>query len=157
MYQIRLFTQSRKATVADIKGLSPVFERQSGNKYIYFVGVFRSYKDVLANLNKVKRLGFRTAEIAAWKDGQSTSIANARTLENQRFYTVVIYPDNGKSLTEAEISAIHDHTEKDLIKSVENGAVVFKAGPFEAKEEAEELLNALKALGSGNVSISESD
>lgn len=157
VYQIRLFTQSRKATVADIKGLSPVFERQSGNKYIYSVGVFRSYKDVLANLNKVKRLGFRTAEIAAWKDGQATSIANARTFENQRYYTVVIYPDNGKSLTEAEINAIHDHTEKDLIKSVENGAVVFKAGPFEAKEEAEELLNALKALGSGNVSITESD
>ena len=157
VYQIRLFTQSRKATAADIKGLSPVFERQSGNKYIYSVGVFRSYKDVLANLNKVKRLGFRTAEIAAWKDGQATSIANARTFENQRYYTVVIYPDNGKSLTEAEINAIHDHTEKDLIKSVENGAVVFKAGPFEAKEEAEELLNALKALGSGNVSITESD
>lgn len=157
VYQIRLFTQSRKATIADIKGLSPVFERQSGSKFIYSVGVFRSYKDVLANLNKVKKLGFRTAEITAWKDGQATSVSNARTLENQRFYSVVIFPDNGKSLTEDEIKTIHDHTDKDLVKSVENGAVVFKAGPFEDKEEAEELLNALKALGSGNVSITESN
>ena len=43
------------------------------------------------------------------------------------------------------------------MKSVENGSVVFKAGPFEVKEEAEELLNALKALGSVNCSISVSE
>jgi len=157
VYQIRIFTQSRKATIQDIKGLSPVFERQSGNKFIYSVGVFRSYKDVLANLNKVKKLGFRTAEITAWNDGQGVSVANARKLEELRLYTVVIYPENGQSLGEAVMTTIHEHSDKDLVKSVENGSVVFKAGPFENKEEAEELLNALKALGSVSVSLAESD
>ena len=157
VYQIRLFTQSRKATVADLKGLSPVFERQSGSKYIYSAGVFRTYKDVLSNLNKVKKLGFRTAEITAWQDGSSISVSNARKLEDQKLYTVVIFPDNGQSLSEGAITAIHEHTDKDLMKSVENGSVVFKAGPFEVKEEAEELLNALKALGSVNCSISVSE
>ena len=157
VYQIRIFTQSRKATIQDIKGLSPVFERQSGNKFIYSVGVFRSYKDVLANLNKVKKLGFRTAEITAWNDGQGVSVANARKLEELRLYTVVIYPENGQSLGEAVMTTIHEHSDKDLVKSVENGSVVFKAGPFENKEEAEVLLNALEALGSVSVSLAESD
>ena len=157
VYQIRIFTQSRKATIQDIKGLSPVFERQSGNKFIYSVGVFRSYKDVLANLNKVKKLGFRTAEITAWNDGQGVSVAIARKLEELRLYTVVIYPENGQSLGEAVMTTIHEHSDKDLVKSVENGSVVFKAGPFENKEEAEVLLNALKALGSVSVSLAESD
>ena len=157
VYQIRIFTQSRKATIQDIKGLSPVFERQSGNKFIYSVGVFRSYKDVLANLNKVKKLGFRTAEITAWNDGQGVSVANARKLEELRLYTVVIYPENGQSLGEAVMTTIHEHSDKDLVKSVENGSVVFKAGPFENKAEAEVLLNALEALGSVSVSLAESD
>jgi len=157
VYQIRIFTQSRKATIQDIKGLSPVFERQSGNKFIYSVGVFRSYKDVLSNLNKVKKLGFRTAEITAWNNGQSVSVANARKLEDLKLYTVVIFPENGQSLGEAAMTAIHEHSDKDLVKSVENGSVVFKAGPFENKEEAEVLLNALKALGSVSVSLAESD
>ena len=157
VYQIRIFTQSRKATIQDIKGLSPVFERQSGNKFIYSVGVFRSYKDVLANLNKVKKLGFRTAEITAWNDGQGVSVANARKLEELRLYSVLIYSENGQSLGEAVMTTIHEHSDKDLVKSVENGSVVFKAGPFENKEEAEVLLNALKALGSVSVSLAESD
>ncbi|MBQ6185076.1 MAG: PD40 domain-containing protein [Bacteroidales bacterium] len=157
VYQIRIFTQSRKATIQDIKGLSPVFEKQSGSKFIYSVGVFRSYKDVLANLNKVKKLGFRTAEITAWNNGQGVSVANARKLEELRLYTVVIYPENGQSLGEAVMTTIHEHSDKDLVKSVENGSVVFKAGPFENKEEAEVLLNALKALGSVSVSLAESD
>ena len=137
--------------------MSPVFEKQSGSKYIYSVGVFRSYKDVLSNLNKVKKLGFRTAEITAWNNGQSVSVANARKLEDLKLYTVVIFPENGQSLGEAAMTAIHEHSDKDLVKSVENGSVVFKAGPFENKEEAEVLLNALKALGSVSVSLAESD
>ena len=157
IYQIQLFTQSRKATVADIKGLSPVFERSSGSRYICSVGVFRSYKDVLSNLNKVKKLGFRTAEIIAWQDGRPVSVQAARKLEDQRLYSLVFYPENGKSLSEQAMEAIHNNSDKDLIKSVENGAVVFKVGPFEEKAEAESLMEALKAAGIGNISLSESE
>lgn len=157
VYQIQIFTQSRKAVTSDIKGLSPVFERTSGSRFIYSVGVFRSYKDVLSNLNKVKKLGFRTAEIIAWQDGRSISVQNARKLEDQRLYTVVIYPENGQSLPEQAIEAIHNNSDKDLIKSVENGAVVFKAGPFEVKADAETLVEALKAAGVSNISLSVSE
>ena len=98
----------------------------------------------------------RTVEQAV-ADGQGVSVANARKLEELRLYTVVIYPENGQSLGEAVMTTIREHSDKDLVKSVENGSVVFKAGPFENKEEAEVLLNALKALGSVSVSLAESD
>ena len=154
IYQIQMFTQSRKATVADIKGLSPVFERQSGGKYICSVGLFRTYADALANLNKVKKQGFRTAEIRAFKDGEQISVNNARKLENDRLYTVVFYPSNGQSLPEGAIDVFRK-AGADVAKSVENGSVVFKAGPFHEKEEAEELMKALKALDAGDCKISD--
>ena len=52
VYQIQIFSLSSKASLASIKGLSPVFEEASASgRYIYRVGVFRKYNDVLANLN----------------------------------------------------------------------------------------------------------
>ena len=45
---------------------------------------------------------------------------------------------------------------KDLIKSVEAGAVVFTAGPFEDKSQVDALVAALKAAGAENISITES-
>ena len=154
VYQIQLFTQSRKATVADLKGLSPVFEKQSGSKYICSAGLFRTYSDALSNLNKVKRLGFRTAEIRAYRDGEPVSVSAARSLENERLYTVVFYPSNGQSLPEGAME-IFRNTGMDVAKSLENGSVVFKAGPFRDKGEAEELMSALKALGAGDCQLSE--
>ena len=153
VYQIQMFTQSRKATVSDLKGLSPVFERQAGGKYICSVGLFRTYADALANLNKVKKQGFRTAEIRAYKDGESIGVPAARKMESERLYTVVFYPENGKSLPEGAMDIIR-RTGMDVAKSMENGAVVFKAGPFHDKAEAEELLNALKALNAGDCLLS---
>ena len=158
VYQIQLFTKSRKATVADIKGLSPVFERTAGgSRYIYSAGVFRSYKDVLSNLNKVKKRGFRTAEIIAWQDGRSISVSAARKLESQRLYTVIIYPEKGQTLPDAAMEVIRNNSDKDLIKSMENGSVVFKVGPFEEKSDAEELIEALKSAGIGNNFLSLSE
>ncbi len=158
VYQIQLFTQSRKATVADIKGLSPVFERTAGgSRYIYSAGVFRSYKDVLSNLNKVKKRGFRTAEIIAWQDGRSISVSAARKLESQRLYTVIIYPEKGQTLPDSAMEVIRNNSDKDLIKSMENGSVVFKVGPFEEKSDAEVLIEALKSAGIGNNFLSLSE
>ncbi|MBP3270142.1 MAG: hypothetical protein J6L98_05620, partial [Bacteroidales bacterium] len=154
VYQIQMFTQSRKATVADLKGLSPVFEKKAGSKYICSVGVFRTYNDALANLNKVKKQGFRTAEIRAYKDGELISVSAAREQEADRLYSVVFYPADGQSLPEGAMDVIKRFG-IDVSKSVDNGSVVFKAGPFHDKAEAEELMNSLKALGSGDCQVSE--
>ena len=155
MYQIQIFAQSRKATTADIKGLSPVFERQSGNRYVYSAGLFRSYKDVLSNLNKVKRQGFRSAIITAYSDGQPISVSNARKMEAdiKTVYLVKVYPANGSSLPGDLLNEIKALTPTDLIKSVEDGSVVFKIGPLDDKALADSILNAMKKAGEAGASI----
>lgn len=155
VYQIQMFTQSRKAEIEDLKGLSPVFEmKNTSGKLTYSVGVFRTYNDALGNLNKVKSRGFRSAIIAAYNNGKPMSIANARSLESEitEICTVVIYPENGMSLKEEALTAIKA-TDKDLLKSVENGAVVFKVGPFDNRDDAEDLIDAVKEAGETSVKL----
>lgn len=159
VYQIRIFTLSRKASVSDLNGLSPVFERTTTTgKHAYSVGLFKSYKDALSNLNKVKKRGFRDAQIDAFQNGQIIGVSKARDLESKvrTLMMVRIYPENGQSLSEEAIAAIHEHSDKDLIKSVEAGAVVFTAGPFEDKSQVDALVAALKAAGVENISVTES-
>ncbi len=81
VYQIQIFSVGRKATVKDLRGLSPVFEKESGGRYTYSVGVFRSYNDVLSQLNKVRRAGFKSAFVTAFLDGKSISVNSARAME----------------------------------------------------------------------------
>ena len=158
VYQIRIFTLSRKASVRDLNGLSPVFERiTNSGKRAYSVGLFRTYRDALSNLNKVKNRGFRDAQIDAFSNGQVIGVSKAREMESKvRSLTMIkIYPEDGQSLTDEAIAILRQHSDKDLIKSVEAGAVVFTAGPFDDKSQAESLVAALKAAGVSNVSVTE--
>ena len=158
VYQIRIFTLSRKASVRDLNGLSPVFERiTNSGKRAYSVGLFRTYKDALSNLNKVKNRGFRDAQIDAFNNGQVIGVSKAREMESKvRSLTMIkIYPEDGQSLTDEAIAILRQHSDKDLIKSVEAGAVVFTAGPFDDKSQAESLVAALKTAGVSNVSVTE--
>lgn len=159
VYQIRIFTLSRKASVADLNGLSPVFERTTtSGKHAYSAGLFKSYKDALSNLNKVKKRGFRDAQIDAFLNGQVIGVSKAREIETKvkTLMMVRIYPEDGQSLSEQAIAAIHEHSDKDLIKSVEAGSVVFTTGPFEDKSQVDAIVAALKAAGVENISVTES-
>ena len=154
VYQIQLFIISSKATVRQIKGLSPVFERQTpGGKRIYSVGLFHSYKDVLSHLNSVKRLGFRSAIITAFQDGKPVAVSKARVLEKtiQENYIVRIFPEDGKSLGESEISAIQSITSADLAKVVENGTTSYISGPYTDKSLVDNICSELKARGFSNI------
>ena len=159
IYQIRIFTLSRKASTSDLNGLSPVFERTTNSgKRAYSVGLFKSYKDALSNLNQVKRRGFRDAQIDAFLNGQVIGVAKAREMESriQTLMMVKIYPENGQSLPEEALAALRQHSDKDLIKSVEAGSVVFTTGPFDDRSQVEALVAALNAAGAENVSVTES-
>ena len=82
VYQIQIFTLSRKARTAELNGLSPVFEYVTPTgKYTYRVGVFRTYNDVLSRLNDVKKAGFRTAYVVPLNDGEVIKMAEAKALE----------------------------------------------------------------------------
>ncbi len=159
IYQIQIFGGGGKASVKSLKGLSPVFERVSANgRYVYRVGLFSSYKDVLANLNSVKRVGFRNAFIVAYVDGEEIAVSKARTLEaekskSQMFYEVRIAPTAGEIDSTSMEGIIQQSGGKDIAKAeTEGGVVLYIVGPFSDKAKAEALADFVKAMGIGEVS-----
>ncbi len=156
VYQIQLFSLSSKATVKQIKGLSPVFERLgSTGKHIYSVGLFHSYKDVLANLNKVKRVGFRSAVIVAFLNGKPVTVPKARGIEKSihELFQVRIFPANGSALSETEIAAVRSATDTDMVRDAEGGIVSFIVGPFDSSSEAESLAAELRKNALPNLRV----
>ena len=82
VYQIQLFTSPRHATLDEIKGLDPVYERLTNAlRYTYSVGVFRTYNEALLQLNPIRALGFPGAEIVAYLDGKPIAVPLARRSE----------------------------------------------------------------------------
>ena len=82
VYQILLFTSPRHATLDEIMGLDPVYERLTSSlRYTYSVGVFRTFNEALLQLNPVRALGFPDAEIVAYLDGKPVAVSLARRAE----------------------------------------------------------------------------
>jgi hypothetical protein len=82
VYQIQIFATKNKARIKDLKGLSPVYESRGANgHYVYRVGVFRTYNDVLSHLNAVKKVGFKSAYIVSFIDGKTVKLATAKAKE----------------------------------------------------------------------------
>ena len=155
VYQIQIFTLSKKATVKQLNGLSPVFEsRTPTGKYTYRVGVFRTYNDVLSRLNAVKKAGFKTAYIVPFLDGKVIKMAVAKTMEKEIDiqYQIRMSPSGGV-LPDLAIKAV-SQAGKDIVRVEDNGRIMFVAGPFGSRIKAEETAAAVKAAGVGDVTVS---
>ncbi len=159
IYQIQIFSSGRKASVASLKGLSPVFEHKNASgRYIYRAGLFNSYKDVLSKLNTVKRAGFRSAFIVAFIDGKEVSVSKARNEEKkqpevQTLYNVEIVPEGGTLGSEVAAGIRQQSSGKDLARSVkEDGTVSYVVGPFDDKTTADSVVDFVKAMGIDEVS-----
>ncbi len=158
VYQIQIFASRSKASIKNLKGLSPVYESKGANgNYVYRVGLFRAYNDVLANLNTVKRAGFKSAYIVPFIDGKVVKMATAKAREAAQkadpvFYEVRITPDGG-SLDQAVSGGIRQQAGgKDIARVTgEDGATVYVVGPFEDKAKADVLVDFVKAMGVSNV------
>ena len=160
VYQIQIFSLSSRASVKDLRGLSPVFEEknQSGN-YVYRVGVFNRYNDVLSNLNKVKKAGFRTAFIVAFENGRPIQVSKARSLESRirtvPVFQIAIVPDDGM-LPDAVIEAVSSLCgKKDIAKTEKNGKITYIVGPFDDSELVRKVEEAVRAAGMEEVSSSQ--
>lgn len=158
IYQIQIFASRNKASLKNLKGLSPVYESKGANgNYVYRVGLFRTYNDVLANLNTVKRAGFKSAYIVPFIDGKVVKMAAAKAREAAQkadpvFYEVRITPDGG-SLDQAVSGGIRQQAGgKDIARVTgDDGATVYVVGPFEDKAKADALVDFVKAMGVSNV------
>ena len=156
VYQIQMFSSNEKAGVSKLKGLSPVFEsRTATGRYIYRVGLFRSYSDVLSNLNSVKRAGFRSAFIVAFKDGKEVNVATARSMETEKrekfFYDVSIDTESGELDSTAADGIRQQAPDKDIARvEMPDGTNVFVVGPFTDKAKADNLAAFINAMGIGD-------
>ena len=156
VYQIQIFSASNKASMSSLKGLSPVFEiRSSSGRYIYRVGLFNSYSDVLSHLNRVKRLGFRSAYIVGYVDGKEMSVAKVREAESEikkakaSLYRVMIVPAGGDPDSSA-MSGIRQQAGGKDIARVEGGYIV---GPFDNKKDALALVEFVMVMGYGDAEL----
>ena len=122
---------------------------------MYSAGLFRSYRDVLSNLNTVKKAGFRNAMIVAFLDGKPVSVSKARTLEKsiRELFIVRIFPADGNSLNDKELAIVKVVTEADMSRSLEDGVISYVIGPVEGREEADRVASALKISGIGNLRV----
>ena len=159
VYQIQMFSSTRKADVAALKGLSPVFERRNASgRYIYRVGLFNTYNDVLSKLNAVKKAGFRSAFITAYIDGKEVSVSKARSEENskpevQTFYRVIFVPEEGGMDAALSEGIRQQASGKDIARSeTDEGVPAYVVGPFSDKTQAESLAGFIKAMGIQEVS-----
>ena len=85
VYQIYLFTSPRHASLDDILGLAPVYERMTTSlRYAYAAGVFTTYSAALSALPAIRRLGFPDATVIAFRDNIPVSVSSARRMEAGR-------------------------------------------------------------------------
>lgn len=158
VYQIQLFGGARKASLPELKGLSPVYEHRSpSGMYIYRVGRFSTYDEALANVSAVRGLGFRSAYLCAFENGKELSVSKARTAQERlkggfALYEIRIMPESGELDQPVADLIISTAVGKDIIRTEgEDGTQVFTVGPFDAREEADALVGTLMGMMSGKV------
>ena len=157
IYQIQIFSLSSRASVSSLRGLSPVFEEITpAGRYVYRAGVFRTYNDVLSNLNKVKKAGFRTAYVTAFYDGEPVPVSKARAMEKKTrtvsLYQIVIVPHDGV-LPDLAVSAIEQICgKKDIAKTEKDGKITYIVGTFDDRNIVEKVSVAVRAAGVADVS-----
>ena len=159
-YQIQIFSTVKKATLRDLKGLSPVFEtRSESGRYTYRVGLFNTYADVLSKLNTVKKAGFRNAYIVGYVDGKEMKVAKVREQESRRkksepsFYNVIIVPDASAFDDVAMEAVVQQAAGKDVARHDRDGQTVYSVGPFSDKAQAEKFSLFVNGMGYGKASL----
>ena len=162
IYQIQIFSTTYKAKVKDLKGLSPVFERKTeSGRYTYRAGAFTTYNEVLSNLNKVKRVGFKGAYIVAYIDGKEVKVPKARAQEalieaepvkEEFLYDIRIYPEGGELDPVVLGGIMQQSAGKDVARSEdEKGLAIYVVGPYTDEAKAQSLADFIKAMGGGKV------
>lgn len=159
VYQVQLFSGGRKATVAELKGLTPIYEhRTPAGMYTYRAGLFKAYQEAVKAAEQIRRRGFRDAYIAAFIDGNEVSVVAARTEEARRnnqvlLYEVRIMPESGELDSEVVEGMVRLAMGKDISRiEAEDGTQVFIVGPFDNKAMAEELASYVRGKVAGKVS-----
>jgi hypothetical protein len=173
IYRIQVTSIPHTQNLANsfFKNCSPVTIEQYKNLRRYYIGVFRKNADAENALSQLKRLGFKDAFIAAWKDGNSITLKDAKTVETKeqqksselvkktdpvqtKMYRLTIGPVGEQKPV---IQIINKYAEgKDISKKTNpDNKIVYIVGNFTTFEQSDALREKLVENGISEVSINE--
>lgn len=159
VYRIQLFTLMRKAGDRQLKGFRPVFEIKTGKSYIYQAGWFATYAQASQALSTLKKAGFSGAVITAYSDGKKISLSAARkqeaspTPQNYRVY-IGCFP---QGIPADFRNLIKTLSAKEIVRTEVEGEIRYYMGPFDSKEQAQDLARSLQKAGYENVSLEKNE
>jgi len=162
VYRIQLFAViSKNNNLNSFKGLRPIYEgRNSSGRWIYYAGQFYKYQAASEALTVARRSGFPSAILAAFHNGKTISLKNARSLEKEQVGEITFqvkaagYP---AGIPQPVLDLIRENTDKDIAKKVVNSRDIYYIGPFNTKQEAEQIMFLLNSIGSDNVTVIETE
>ena len=169
-YKIRIGVFSKELTDEQLKNLSPVTTEKRGNSLRYYVGLFKSYDEVLKALSEVKKKGFKDAVIDAWVNGKAEQTARARNTEKrmnqqstsakaggkqeQEAYRVTVTVPKGYSGKSVPTLLNSLSGGKDISRKVNgNGSTTYSVGIFNNRNDAERVKNMLEADNVPNIEL----
>lgn len=157
-YRIQLFTVTRKASLNQLKGISPVFEVRVANRYVYYAGQFYNYAEASAALAAVRRQGITGALVVAYYQGKSVSVQEGRRREarNQTApegITAFQVYLGSNDIPSGLVSLVNELTDKDIIRVITDTGADYFIGPFSTMAQAQALVSALQEKGYPNVSV----
>lgn len=154
IFRIKLGEFSARQPVSKFKGLEPVaYLRTPDGGWRYYAGGYRSVEELEKDLQTVKRLGFRSADVAAWIDGNyANSRAELEELMSKHFHIEITGAEElspevrriiGQNAPDSEISRI--------------GADVFVVNGFKSREAADLIARSVVSVDSSlKVTVGES-
>lgn len=140
MYRIKLGEFAERQPLSKFRGLEPVsFLRSEDEGWVYYGGGYPSVEALEKHLQTVKKLGFRSADVAAWIDGTyAGSRAEIAELKSKS-YTIEI--SGVESLSDGVRRVIAQMSEGNELSRV--GKDTYLVTGFRSREAAEVVLKGI--------------
>ena len=145
MYRIKLGEFSERQPLSKFRGLEPVaYLRSEEGKWIYYAGAYPSVDALEKHLQTVKKLGFRTADVAAWIDG--TYAGSRVEIEELKSKTYTIEISGTEALPDGVRRVIEQMSEGNELSRV--GKSTYLVTGFRSREAAEVVVRGIVSADS---------
>ena len=145
MYRIKLGEFSERQPLSKFRGLEPVaYLRSEDGKWIYYAGGYPTVEALEKHLQTVKKLGFRTADVAAWIDG--TYAGSRVEIEELKSKSYTIEISGADALPENVRRVIEQMSEGNELSRV--GKSTYLVTGFRSREAAELVVRGIVSADS---------
>lgn len=145
MYRIKLGEFAERQPLSKFRGLEPVaYLRSEDGGWIYYAGGYPTVEALERHLVTVKRLGFRSADVAAWIDGTYAGSRDEISVLKSKSYTIEI--TGVDALPESVRRVIAQMSEGHELSRV--GTDTYLVTGFRSREAAELVVRGIESADS---------